>query len=157
MGGEDFSFMLEARPGAFIFIGNGDTAGLHHPAYDFNDNAIPVGIVVLGAAGRDRDAGVRRDHARRARHEQERRALALGRKVRLRGDLLGRRSPFVDVRHGEAGAPQQGKIRRDGAVLLDHALGEPVGRARALVEVAVDRPGLAAIAHRSQPGSAGAV
>src|SRR6185295_2143750 len=44
MGGEDFSFMLEARPGAFIFIGNGDTAGLHHPAYDFDDNAIPVGV-----------------------------------------------------------------------------------------------------------------
>ena len=43
MGGEDFSFMLEARPGAFIFIGNGDSAGLHHPAYDFNDEAIPVG------------------------------------------------------------------------------------------------------------------
>jgi amidohydrolase len=43
MGGEDFSYMLEARPGAFIFIGNGDTAGLHHPAYDFNDEAIPVG------------------------------------------------------------------------------------------------------------------
>ena len=44
MGGEDFSYMLEARPGAFIFIGNGDTAGLHHPAYDFNDEAIPYGI-----------------------------------------------------------------------------------------------------------------
>lgn len=44
MGGEDFSYMLEARPGAFIFIGNGDTAGLHHPAYDFNDEAIPHGI-----------------------------------------------------------------------------------------------------------------
>jgi hippurate hydrolase len=43
MGGEDFSFMLEARPGAFIFIGNGDTAGLHHPAYDFNDAAISYG------------------------------------------------------------------------------------------------------------------
>src|SRR5690348_4391724 len=43
MGGEDFSFMLEARPGAFIFVGNGNTAGLHHPAYDFNDEAIPVG------------------------------------------------------------------------------------------------------------------
>ena len=43
MGGEDFSFMLQARPGAFIFIGNGDSAGLHHPAYDFNDDAIPVG------------------------------------------------------------------------------------------------------------------
>jgi hippurate hydrolase len=43
MGGEDFSFMLEARPGAFIFVGNGDTAGLHHPAYDFNDAAISYG------------------------------------------------------------------------------------------------------------------
>jgi amidohydrolase len=43
MGAEDFSFMLNARPGAFIFVGNGDTAGLHHPAYDFNDEVIPVG------------------------------------------------------------------------------------------------------------------
>jgi hippurate hydrolase len=43
MGAEDFSFMLESRPGAFIFVGNGDSAGLHHPAYDFNDEAIPVG------------------------------------------------------------------------------------------------------------------
>ncbi len=43
MGGEDFSYMLEARPGAFIFVGNGDTAGLHHPAYDFNDAAISYG------------------------------------------------------------------------------------------------------------------
>jgi hippurate hydrolase len=43
MGAEDFSFMLEARPGAFIFVGNGESAGLHHPAYDFNDEAIPVG------------------------------------------------------------------------------------------------------------------
>ncbi len=44
MAGEDFSYMLEARPGAFIFIGNGDSAGLHHPAYDFNDEAIPHGV-----------------------------------------------------------------------------------------------------------------
>ena len=44
MGGEDFSYMLLARPGAFIFIGNGDTAGLHNPGYDFNDEAIPHGI-----------------------------------------------------------------------------------------------------------------
>jgi hippurate hydrolase len=43
MGAEDFSYMLEARPGAFIFVGNGDTAGLHHPAYNFNDDVIPVG------------------------------------------------------------------------------------------------------------------
>ena len=43
MGAEDFSFMLNARPGAFIFVGNGDTARLHHPKYDFNDDLIPVG------------------------------------------------------------------------------------------------------------------
>ncbi|MGY3573063.1 M20 aminoacylase family protein [Bradyrhizobium sp. USDA 4504] len=44
MGAEDFAYMLEARPGAFIFIGNGPTAGVHHPAYDFNDEALPYGI-----------------------------------------------------------------------------------------------------------------
>ncbi|UCI34899.1 M20 aminoacylase family protein [Mesorhizobium sp. B4-1-4] len=44
MGSEDFAYMLEARPGAFIFLGNGPTAGLHHPAYDFNDDALPYGI-----------------------------------------------------------------------------------------------------------------
>ena len=43
MGAEDFSYMLEARPGSFIFIGNGDTANVHHPEYDFNDDAIPYG------------------------------------------------------------------------------------------------------------------
>ena len=43
MGGEDFSEMLARRPGAFIFLGNGDSAGLHHPKYDFNDEAIPAG------------------------------------------------------------------------------------------------------------------
>jgi amidohydrolase len=43
MGAEDFAFMLQERPGAFIFVGNGDSAGLHHPAYDFNDETIAVG------------------------------------------------------------------------------------------------------------------
>ena len=43
MGGEDFSYMLEARPGAYIFVGNGDTAMVHHPAYNFSDEAIPFG------------------------------------------------------------------------------------------------------------------
>ncbi|RWH46224.1 MAG: amidohydrolase [Mesorhizobium sp.] len=43
MGGEDFSFMAQARPGAFVWCGNGDSAGLHHPAYNFNDEAIPYG------------------------------------------------------------------------------------------------------------------
>jgi hippurate hydrolase len=44
MGAEDFSFMLEKRPGAFIFIGNGDSAGLHHPRYNFNDEIVTAGI-----------------------------------------------------------------------------------------------------------------
>eukprot|EP01132_Coremiostelium_polycephalum_P009469 gene9469-11616_t len=44
MAGEDFSYMLEARPGAFMFIGNGESASLHNPAYDFNDDVIPHGI-----------------------------------------------------------------------------------------------------------------
>ena len=43
MGGEDFSFMLNERPGAYIFIGNGDGAPVHHPEYDFNDEIIPYG------------------------------------------------------------------------------------------------------------------
>jgi hippurate hydrolase len=44
MGAEDFSYMLNARPGAFIFIGNGEnSAGLHHPRYNFNDDVIPYG------------------------------------------------------------------------------------------------------------------
>jgi amidohydrolase len=43
MGGEDFAYMLEERPGAYILIGNGDTAMVHHPEYDFDDNAIPAG------------------------------------------------------------------------------------------------------------------
>src|ERR1700719_4711313 len=43
MGAEDFAYMLEQRPGAFIFCGNGDSAGLHHPAYNFNDEAIVYG------------------------------------------------------------------------------------------------------------------
>ncbi|MDU9002630.1 M20 aminoacylase family protein [Sedimentitalea todarodis] len=43
MGGEDFAFMLEERPGAYILVGNGDTAHVHHPDYNFNDEAIPAG------------------------------------------------------------------------------------------------------------------
>jgi amidohydrolase len=43
MGSEDFSYMLEARPGAYLFMGTGPGAGLHHPAFDFNDAASPVG------------------------------------------------------------------------------------------------------------------
>ncbi len=43
MGAEDFAYMLEARPGAYLFMGQGEGAGLHHPAYDFNDEAAPFG------------------------------------------------------------------------------------------------------------------
>ncbi|OIQ33557.1 MAG: amidohydrolase [Alphaproteobacteria bacterium MedPE-SWcel] len=43
MGGEDFAFMLEERPGAYILVGNGDTAAVHHPKYNFTDEAIPAG------------------------------------------------------------------------------------------------------------------
>ena len=43
MGAEDFSYMLNERPGCYIFVGNGDTAACHHPAYDFDDRAIPAG------------------------------------------------------------------------------------------------------------------
>ena len=43
MGSEDFSYMLESRPGAYVFMGTGPGAGLHHPAFDFNDEASPVG------------------------------------------------------------------------------------------------------------------
>ena len=43
MTGEDFAYMLEERPGAYILMGNGDSASLHHPEYDFNDDAIPAG------------------------------------------------------------------------------------------------------------------
>ena len=43
MGSEDFSYMLEARAGAYLFMGIGPNAGLHHPAYNFNDEAAPIG------------------------------------------------------------------------------------------------------------------
>ncbi len=43
MGGEDFSYMLLERPGAYILVGNGDTADVHHPKYNFTDDAIPAG------------------------------------------------------------------------------------------------------------------
>ncbi len=43
MGGEDFAFMLQERPGAYILVGNGDTAHVHNPLYNFNDEAIPAG------------------------------------------------------------------------------------------------------------------
>ena len=52
MGGEDFSYMLQARPGAYVFLGQGGLAGgcmLHNPNYDFNDEVIPLGAGYLAA------------------------------------------------------------------------------------------------------------
>ena len=43
MGAEDFAYMLEARPGAYLFLGQGAGPGLHHPGYDFNDEVAPYG------------------------------------------------------------------------------------------------------------------
>ncbi|PSL20737.1 M20 aminoacylase family protein [Shimia abyssi] len=43
MGAEDFAYMLEARPGAYLFLGAGEGAGLHHPKFDFNDELSPIG------------------------------------------------------------------------------------------------------------------
>ena len=43
MGAEDFSYMLEKRPGAYLFLGQGEGPGLHHPEYNFNDEVAPVG------------------------------------------------------------------------------------------------------------------
>lgn len=43
MGAEDFSYMLQERPGAYLFLGQGDGPGLHHPKYNFNDEIAPIG------------------------------------------------------------------------------------------------------------------
>lgn len=43
MGAEDFAYMLEARPGAYFFLGQGEGPGVHHPKYDFNDEISPIG------------------------------------------------------------------------------------------------------------------
>jgi hippurate hydrolase len=44
MGGEDFAYMLQKRPGAYIFLGNGPSSELHSDTYDFNDEIIPLGV-----------------------------------------------------------------------------------------------------------------
>lgn len=54
MAGEDFSYMLNARPGAYIMIGNGDGATVHHPEYDFDDAAIPAGCSWFAQVVEDR-------------------------------------------------------------------------------------------------------
>ena len=47
MGAEDFSYMLQSRPGCYLFIGQGESASVHHPAYDFNDAISPIGASFL--------------------------------------------------------------------------------------------------------------
>ena len=54
MGAEDFSYMLAARPGAYLFLGQGDGPSLHHPEYDFNDSRGAGGRVVLRPSRRTR-------------------------------------------------------------------------------------------------------
>ena len=54
MGSEDFSYMLLEKPGAYIFLGNGDSADLHNPGYDFNDDALELGISYWVQLARDR-------------------------------------------------------------------------------------------------------
>ena len=52
MGSEDFAFMLDQRPGAYIFLGGGDethTHSLHHPEYDFNDETLTTGASLWAA------------------------------------------------------------------------------------------------------------
>ena len=57
MGGEDFAFLANARPGAYILMGIGPAAGLHHPEYNFNDEAIPAGCSWLVEMAESRLAG----------------------------------------------------------------------------------------------------
>jgi metal-dependent amidase/aminoacylase/carboxypeptidase family protein len=52
MTGEDFSWYLVEKPGAFVWIGNGDTAGLHNSGYDYNDAVLPVAATYLAAVAR---------------------------------------------------------------------------------------------------------
>mgnify|MGYP001469790684 FL=1 len=43
MGSEDFSYMLQERPGAYLHVGQGYGPPLHNPEYDFNDDLAPIG------------------------------------------------------------------------------------------------------------------
>ncbi len=57
MAAEDFSFMLQQRPGCYMHAGNGDTAGLHSPTYNFNDDVIPYGASWLAGMAEARMKG----------------------------------------------------------------------------------------------------
>ena len=68
MGSEDFAFMLQAKPGCYIWLGGGrgpDTPNLHNPHYDFNDDTLRVGRELLGDAGRIAATGTGRRASRR--------------------------------------------------------------------------------------------
>ena len=54
MGGEDFAFMLEEVPGAYLWLGAGDGPNLHHPDYDFNDDVLRHGVETWGELVRGR-------------------------------------------------------------------------------------------------------
>jgi metal-dependent amidase/aminoacylase/carboxypeptidase family protein len=79
MGGEDFAFMLEERPGAYILVGTGEGAPVHHPKYDFNDEQ-PGGRRVGQADGRARCLSRAHQH-HLFRHEQARQGLRAARSV----------------------------------------------------------------------------
>ena len=53
MGSEDFSYFLKEVPGAFAWIGNGKSASLHNPKYDFNDNILCIGASFLATLAED--------------------------------------------------------------------------------------------------------
>src|SRR5271166_3035727 len=77
-------------------------------------------------------------------HEEEGRALALICPVRLGRYLLLGWPPFLDMGNGEAEPNEHVDVGREGPVLLDHAFGEPIGRTRAFVQIALEGPTLAA-------------
>ena len=52
MGAEDFGHFLQAMPGAYAWIGNGPSAGLHNPAYDYNDEILPIAAKFLAATAK---------------------------------------------------------------------------------------------------------
>ena len=57
MGSEDFSFMMEKVPGAYIQVGNGESAQLHNPAYNYNDDCTPYGAALLATIAQQKLAG----------------------------------------------------------------------------------------------------
>ena len=76
--------------------------------------------------------------------DQKRWALALIRPIWLSRDLLFGRAPFLDMGDNETHTNQHVDVGRQCSVLLDDTFGEPVGRSRAFIQIAVDRPNLAA-------------